>query len=340
MPRPARRLRYVFYSMKSVSEIFSTLGRRLDGFGSDAATRSCIDRAIEANGWFTQRDILRAVDAVRSEMLDPGKLDAWLSGYTPVAVPRDVAVIMAGNIPLVGFNDLLCVAASGNVCCVKALGQGYGAYGDDYRYAARDRAADRHTPLRRRSLVRCRHCHGRRRCKPLLPHPVRRHRVASSRQQALGRRAVWQRKHRRSGRPYRRYNILLGTGVPQCLYDTAAAGYDPDLYTDRPINVKLRRNLVATAAMLTMQRRPFTDCGAFLCVESTTFPSALSCVALHRYDDTAQVEKWLSDNDAHIQCVVTDRLEHPRRAAFGRAQYPALTDYADGCDTMSFLTAL
>ncbi len=117
-------------------------------------------------------------------------------------------------------------------------------------------------------------------------------------------------------------------------------GYDPDLYTDRPINVKLRRNLVATAAMLTMQRRPFTDCGAFLCVESTTFPSALSCVALHRYDDTAQVEKWLSDNDAHIQCVVTDRLEHPRRAAFGRAQYPALTDYADGCDTMSFLTAL
>ncbi len=117
-------------------------------------------------------------------------------------------------------------------------------------------------------------------------------------------------------------------------------GYEPDLYTGRPINVKLRRNLVATAAMLTMQRRPFTDCGAFLCVESTTFPAALSCVALHRYDDTAQVEKWLSDNDAHIQCVVTDRLEHPRRAAFGRAQYPALTDYADGCDTMSFLTAL
>ena len=340
MPRPARRLRYVFYSMKRVSEIFSTLGRRLDGFGSDAATRSCIDRAIEANGWFTQRDILRAVDAVRSEMLDPGKLDAWLSGYTPVAVPRDVAVIMAGNIPLVGFNDLLCVAASGNVCCVKPSGKdtvlmemiidmlreiepqiairpfddaaSYDAViatgGDDANRYFRTRFAGTESLLRgsRHSVA-----------------------VLSGNESTEDLAALIDDITSYSGLGCRNVSMIL---LPQ--------GYDPDLYTDRPINVKLRRNLVATAAMLTMQRRPFTDCGAFLCVESTTFPSALSCVALHRYDDTAQVEKWLSDNDAHIQCVVTDRLEHPRRAAFGRAQYPALTDYADGCDTMSFLTAL
>lgn len=326
--------------MKSVSEIFSTLGRRLDGFGSDATTRECIARAIESNGWFTERDILRAVDAVRSEMLDPRKLDAWLSEYRPVAVPRDVAVIMAGNIPLVGFNDLLCVAASGNVCCVKSSGKdrvlmemiidmlrdiepqiairpfddaaSYDAViatgGDDANRYFRTRFAGTKSLLRgsRHSVA-----------------------VLSGNESAADLAALADDITSYSGLGCRNVSMLL---LPR--------GYEPDLYTDRPINVKLRRNLVATAAMLTMQRRPFSDCGAFLCVESTVFPSALSCVALHRYDDMSQVERWLSDNDEHIQCVVTDSLAHPRRVCFGRAQYPTLHDYADGYDTMSFLTAL
>ena len=58
-----------------------------------------------------------------------------------------------------------------------------------------------------------------------------------------------------------------------------------------------------------------------------------------RYDDLAEVKEWLRVHDEEIQCVVTRCLAHPRRAEFGRAQYPALSDYADGIDVMEFLKA-
>ena len=107
--------------MKRTIELFAELGRRLRGFGDDEASRLVIDCACAANGWFTPRDIRRAVGAIVSRMLDPGLLAGWLSRYEgiPVCKPRRVLVVMAGNIPLVGFFDLLCVVASGHRCLVK-----------------------------------------------------------------------------------------------------------------------------------------------------------------------------------------------------------------------------
>ena len=102
--------------MKHIVDIFSALGERLTRFGGDDASNRVIDEAIAANGWFTRTDILRAVEAIRSEMLDRDKLMAWLSHYMKAVEPKRVAVIMAGNIPLVGFFDLLCVVAAGHEC--------------------------------------------------------------------------------------------------------------------------------------------------------------------------------------------------------------------------------
>ena len=62
-----------------------------------------------------------AVRAIACDMLQREKLEAWLANYPvlPVAEPRRVLVVMAGNIPLVGFFDLLCVLVSGHGCLVK-----------------------------------------------------------------------------------------------------------------------------------------------------------------------------------------------------------------------------
>ena len=105
--------------MKHIVDIFVTLGERLKHFGSDDASNRIIEDAIAANGWFTRVDILRAVEAIRSEMLDRDKLTAWLSHYTKAIDTKRVAVIMAGNIPLVGFFDLLCVLAAGHEFHIK-----------------------------------------------------------------------------------------------------------------------------------------------------------------------------------------------------------------------------
>ena len=107
--------------MKSTVQIFSELGERLLGFGTDEASRSAMARAVAQNEWFSVGDIRFAVEALRSEMLDGAKVAEWLRHY-PTAQQRGakrVALIMAGNIPLVGFFDLMCVLASGDVPYVK-----------------------------------------------------------------------------------------------------------------------------------------------------------------------------------------------------------------------------
>ena len=107
--------------MKNVIDLFSELGARLCGFGADDVTQAVMEAACRANGWFTPADVRRAVGAIARDMLSREKLEAWLGNYpaVPVAVPRRVLVVMAGNIPLVGFFDLLCTVVSGHRCLLK-----------------------------------------------------------------------------------------------------------------------------------------------------------------------------------------------------------------------------
>ena len=99
------------------------------------------------------------------------------------------------------------------------------------------------------------------------------------------------------------------------------------------LNEKYRRNYLRERALLRMRRMPFVDLdGAVLC-EDRSFPAALSRIHYTFYD----VEAWLAAHDDRLQCVVSQCVRHSRRVAFGRAQHPGLTDYADDVDTMRFL---
>ena len=109
--------------MKRPLEIFVALGERLATFGEDAVSCAIMARAEAENGWFTAADVRYAVRTISEDMLCREKLEPWLASYglldARAAEPKHVAVIMAGNIPLVGFFDLLCVVASGNHAAVK-----------------------------------------------------------------------------------------------------------------------------------------------------------------------------------------------------------------------------
>lgn len=67
--------------MKDPIELFATLGDRLAAFGDDAHTAAVIAGACAANPWFTPAEIRRAVDALRTDMLDRARLAAWLVPY-------------------------------------------------------------------------------------------------------------------------------------------------------------------------------------------------------------------------------------------------------------------
>ena len=75
--------------------------------------------AQENNGWFTQKNIIFAIKRW-TDSLTFENLNHWLSSYNLDAIsPKRVAIIMAGNIPLVGFHDFLSVLISGHEVLVK-----------------------------------------------------------------------------------------------------------------------------------------------------------------------------------------------------------------------------
>ncbi|MGZ4077953.1 MAG: acyl-CoA reductase, partial [Bacteroidia bacterium] len=69
------------------------------------------------NAWFVEENVKNAIGAIAAS-LEEEKLIEWISGYIKTIdaekKPVTVAVIMAGNIPMVGFHDMLCVLLSGN----------------------------------------------------------------------------------------------------------------------------------------------------------------------------------------------------------------------------------
>lgn len=318
--------------MKHIVDIFSALGERLTRFGGDDASNRIIDEAIAANGWFTHADILRAVEAIRAEMLDREKLAAWLSHYSKAVETKRVAVIMAGNIPLVGFFDLLCVLAAGHECHVKPSSKDsvlmryvieqlrdiepsiaiydYSADatydmaiatgGDDANAYFRDHFAGTRTLLRgsRHSVA-----------------------VLNGNESAEELQALYNDITAYSGLGCRSVSMLF---VPR--------GYVPDFKRGEAENVKLRRNIQAMRATLTIEGAEFWDAGAFIMRRGEDFAQSLAVVTLREYSDIEEVKKWIEENTEHLQCIVS-RTDIP----FGRAQYPALMDYADGVDTMRFL---
>ena len=318
--------------MKHIVDIFSALGERLTHFGGDDASNRIIDEAIAANGWFTRADILRAVEAIRVEMLDREKLAAWLKNYTKAVEPKRVAVIIAGNIPLVGFFDLLCVVVAGHECHIKPSSKDsvlmryvveqlrdiepniaiydYSADatydmaiatgGDDANAYFREHFAGTRTLLRgsRHSVA-----------------------VLNGNESAEELQALHNDITAYSGLGCRSVSMLF---VPR--------GYVPDFKRSEAVNAKLRRNIQAMRATLTIEGAEFWDAGAFIMRRGEDFAQSLAVVTLREYSDIEEVKKWIEANKEHIQCVVS-RSDIP----FGRAQYPALTDYADGVDTMRFL---
>lgn len=116
-------------------QAFTTLGKFLGQFTSSSIkkdeTLDCntvffdafkmqIERSQEFNGWFTIENVLLAFQNW-SEALSKENLDQWTSSYNfeKVHHSKNVAIIMAGNIPLVGFHDLLSVLITGHRALVK-----------------------------------------------------------------------------------------------------------------------------------------------------------------------------------------------------------------------------
>ncbi len=93
-------------------------------------------------------------------------------------------------------------------------------------------------------------------------------------------------------------------------------------------------------ALNTMQGRSFTDCLFFLLRESREPSQMISELTYTYYDALPEVDNWISEHNDQIQCIVSNHISYPRWIHFGQAQHPTLTDYPDGIDVMKFLLDL
>lgn len=328
--------------MRSVVDIFDTLGRRLAEFGRDEASCRAMAQAVAENEWFSEEDIRYAVDAIRRDMLDGERIAEWLSHYPAPAdhKPKRVAIIMAGNIPLVGFFDLMCVVASGNIPCVKpsSKDRALECYIEnlllDIEPALR---IERYDEVGNYDAVIATggdsaNLYFRNRFKD-IPALLRgsRHSVAvlsgnESREELEG-----------LSRDIFTYS---GLGCRSVSLVFVPKGYKLSLPVPKMCRA-YHNNYIQHRALLTMTRKPFGDSGeaVFVCGEAN-FPSRLSQINVAEYGSLADVKAWLAENDERLQCVVASEVLHSRCVAFGRAQHPELTNYADEMDTMAFLYSI
>ncbi|MFI3293557.1 MAG: acyl-CoA reductase [Rikenellaceae bacterium] len=316
--------------MKNKIDIFVELAERL----SEGIPARIVVGACGENSWFTEEDIKLAVEAIRKQMLERQKLEEWMSRYPtlPVSKAEDILIIMAGNIPLVGFFDLLCVVMAGHRAYVKC--------------SSKDRVLVEYVI----SLIKD--------IEPTIPiyisdcsAPDRV--IATGGDSAVRHFEATYSGVKRLLRGSRHSVAVVGEGedinkLTDDIYMYSGLGcrnvsmiFAPKGYAlSLPcVNThpQYRNNYLQNKVLTTMLGVGFVDNGASLFVRSSEFPSSLSTISVYEYKDLEEVNAWMSDNNNKIQCIVSNIIAHPRRVDFGESQRPSLYDYADAVDTMKFL---
>ena len=321
------------YPMRQTIDTLCRLGERLQ-----AIPEAVIDLAVAENPWFTPTSIRAAVAAIRREMLEREKLEAWLAPYAvPVSTPKRVLVIMAGNLPLVGFFDLLCVVASGHRCLVKPSSKDrvlmehiiheLHAIDPELSIALYDGTTPPEAVIATGSDNTNRYFRARYGELPTLLRGSRQSiAVLTGEESEEELRGLEQDIWMHHGLGCRNVSLLFlkrGTEFPQI--------------RPQATHEKYRNNYLQTKALFQMTDQPFIDLDGAVAICQSAFPQALSALSYTYYETDAEVEKWLTEHDRELQCVVARSINHPRRVDFGQAQSPRLTDYPDAVDVVAFL---
>ncbi len=323
--------------MKNAVTLFSELGCRLATFGREPQSQRVIAEACAANGWFAADEVRCAVEALHREMLVGERLAEWLAAYgVPVAQPRNVLVVMAGNIPLVGFFDMLCVISAGHHCLVKPstkdriLMEYVMALLRDIdpsvRLSLHDEADRVDAVIATGSDNANRYFRARYGSVPSLLRGNR-HSVAvlsgheTEEQLAALANDIW---------------AYSGLGCRNVSMIFAPEGCDVRLTPPR-LNPKYINNYRQQRALAELNGIPYRDLGAALLVEGDDFSNALSVITCARYRTLHEVTAWLSAHAHTLQCVVSECLAPS--AAVGSANASGAVGSANASDVVGSANA-
>jgi hypothetical protein len=325
---------------------FEKLGNYLSAIDR-VAFEGLTNKAKNENSWFTTESIERAFKGLRS-YLKKEHLQQWVSAYgLQPSQERTVAVVMAGNIPLVGFHDFMAVLVSGHTLQMKLSSK------DSVLLSHIAEKLVEIEPTFSRKIILAsqlwkfeaviatgsdnssryfEYYFGK------YPHIIRKNRtsvaVLTGKETAAELEALGKDVFDYFGLGCRNVSKLF---VPRdfdlkLLLDSWS-GFQPALD-----HHKYHNNYDYQKSILLVNSIPFLDSGFVLLRENENLVSPIAVVYYETYHDEGDLALKLTASKEKIQCVVGKVI--PGAVPFGHAQSPMLWDYADQIDTLKFLDNL
>lgn len=316
----------------------------------DAGFKNLVLSASNSNAWFTAAEVERSLNALHL-MLNQEDLETWFKGIRISDTPKKVGLILAGNIPLVGFHDVISVLATGNIALIKLSS-----------------ADDKLMPALLKELVAV---------EPLLADRIvyvdrlkdfdaviatGSNNTSRYFEFYFGKGPNIIRKNRNSvavitGDESKEELTLLGHDI----FDYFGLGcrnvsklYIPEDYDIKnffePIepykdiinHFKYNNNYDYNKSIYLVNLKKHYDNGFLLLTEAESLSSPLAVLYYETYTNMEQLETLLKSQAQDIQCVVSNvplKLDTVV-LHFGQSQTPKLWDYADNVNTIDFLNSL
>jgi len=300
-------------------------------------------RAQDANAWFTKEHIEFAINNIANEFLDNEKLKKWVTHYNLPTQPKTVGIVMAGNIPLVGFHDLLCGIISGHNLLLKLSSK------DEVLLTHICNKLIEWEPNLAKQIVIADRLNG---CDAYIA--TGSNNTARYFEQYFGKYPNIIRKNRTS------VAILDGNETDEALAALAEDVYmyyglgcrnvtqihvPPGYNFERILNVFKRKDYYADLnkyknnydyhlAIYLLNRVPYMSNESLLLVENNMPFSAVGVLHYKYYNDRVALENELK-NSTDIQAIIGKGFFD-----FGSSQRPSLSDYPDGVDTLDFLCSI
>ncbi len=343
--------------MNRMANLLADAGSDSDGEPTDL---DIIQRQTSnKNPWFTRDSIAFSLKEL-SRLLTKEKLNEWLQSYPVLATGNDsnkrVAIINAGNIPLVGFHDFMSVLLAGHRYLAKnatddpfllpfiaaQLISIEPAFKDLIEFNERLSNFDAVIATGSNNSSRYFEYYFSK-----YPHIIRKNRNAVAILDGTESEGTL----RNLGDDIFLY-FGLGCRSVSKLYVPRGYSFNKFFETifDRSEVMqhnKYMNNFEHHNAVYLLKRIPFLQNGFLILKEDQAIASPIAVIHYEYYDSDGQLQKSLSDSVQSLQCIVCtegkvgeESILKKLRVDFGQSQHPALADYADGVDTMKFLSSL
>ena len=351
-------------SKNEIKDCFIELGKFLNQFSLEESTRNetvknndaffepFVDLIILSqshNGWFTPEQVYFSIQSWANALTEEN-LTKWLSAYNfKPNEPKKIGLILAGNIPLVGFHDFLTVLITGNDVLVKTSSndQHLVKFIANYLIALDERFLSKiffvEGKLEGFDAVIATGSNNTSRYFDYyfknVPNIIRKNRnsvaVLNGKETDEDLFNLGEDIFRYFGLGCRNVSKLF---VPKG-YDFKAFFEAIFAYKDVIFYEKYANNYDYNKAVFLMSLYNLLDNEFLTLKEDTSYSSPISSVFYEFYDDLEDVKLRLKTDEDQIQCIVSNNLIE-NSIAFGQTQKPMLWDYADNVDTIEFLNSI